>query len=523
MKPPGIVEKLDDAINPIVVKELRQAVRSRFVVAVILMFLILQLAYLGIHLTIAGLNGWLDTIDYQAGRDVFTGFQVVVLATCMLFLPAYAGARLAAERSDVNTDLLFITTLQPRKIISGKLASSVVLAVMIFSACAPFMAFTYFLRGIDLLSIFFVIAIDFLVVLGSVHLMVFLAVIPANRVLKAFLGVIGFAMLVFIFAFTLSGTIMLVQFGLSPMFEDQEFWSVAATMLLDFVGECGLLYTWAVALISAPSANRVLPMRLFMLGFGIASGFAHAFIAYTTRQEDSFQAWLLFMGQLAGLALFIAVNERQSWTPRVSRTIPRNVLLRIPAFFVYSGAAGGVLFGGLLVGIMALGTWLFKIWYAAVTAGPLSSTTDDFFNCLAMVILYVYCYGMTAVLIRSWLLPGLSSVYTWVVMIFLIAFGSLIPFLISALIFLGQWSYNQQFVWLLGNPGAVIYEFSDRHIDEAAFLVFAAAWAGLVTVLSIPWFFRQMRAFRPFEAISVLTPLPSSSDSSSVTMPVTKN
>ena len=522
MKPPGIVEKLDDAINPIVVKELRQAVRSRFVVAVILLFLILQLTFLGIYLTFAGLSGWLDSIDYQAGRDVFTWLQVILLATCMLFLPAYAGARLAAERSEVNTDLLFITTLQPRKIISGKLASSVVLAVMIFSACAPFMAFTYFLRGIDLVSIFFVIAIDFLVVIGSVHLMVFLAVIPANRVLKAFLGVVGFAMLVLIFIFTLVGTISMVQFGLSPMFEDREFWSICATVILDFVGECGLLYTWAVALISAPSANRVLPMRIFMLTFGIVSGVAHAFIAYTTREEEPFQAWILLMGEMAGLALFIAVNERQSWTPRVSRTIPRNVLLRIPAFFFYSGAAGGVLFAGLLVGIMALGTWLFKIWYAAV-GGTLTATTDDFFNCIAIVILYIYCYGMTAILIRSWLMPGLHSIYTWVVMIFLLAFGSLLPLLVSGLLFLGRWNYNEHFVWALGNPGFAIYEFADRHIDEAAFLVFAGCWAGLVTVLNIPWFFRQIRAFRPFEAVSVLTPLPTSSDSSSVTMPVSKN
>jgi len=524
MKPPGIVEKLDDAINPIVVKELRQAVRSRFVVAVILMFLVLQLAFLGIYLTVSGLSGWLDSIDYQAGRDVFTWLQVILLATCMLFLPAYAGARLAAERSEVNTDLLFITTLQPRKIISGKLASSVVLAVMIFSACAPFMAFTYFLRGIDLVTIFFIIAIDFLVVLGSVHLMVFLAVIPANRVLKAFLGVVGFAALVLIFAFTLAGTISLVHFGLSPMFEDRQFWAICFTAVLDFVAECGLLYTWSVALISAPSANRILPMRVFMLVFGILSGLAHAFVAYSTHQEEAFQMWILLMGEMACLALFIAVNERRSWTPRVSRTIPRNVLLRIPAFFLYSGAAGGVLFAALLVGIMALGTWLFKLWYpTALATGPRGSDTDLFFNCMAITVLYVYCYGLTAVLVRSWLMPGLHSVYTWVVMIFLIAFGSAIPVLVSALIFLGRWNYNEHFVWLLGNPGAAIFEFSDRHVDQAAFLVFTAAWAGLVTILNIPWFFRQIRAFRPFEATSVLTPLPTSSDSSSVTMPVSKN
>ncbi|MCI0684808.1 MAG: hypothetical protein L0Y71_22150 [Gemmataceae bacterium] len=522
MKPPGFIEKLDDAINPIVVKELRQAVRSRFVVAVVLLFLLLQLAFLGIYLTIAGLNGWLDTIDYQAGRDVFTWLQVILLATCMLFLPAYAGARLAAERSEVNTDLLFITTLQPRKIISGKLASSVVIAVMIFSACAPFMAFTYFLRGIDLVSIFFVIAIDFLVVLGSVHLMVFLAVIPANRVLKAFLGVIGFAMLLFIFGMTLAATISLVHFGLSPMLENREFWSICATVVLEFVGECGLLYTWAVALISAPSANRILPMRVFMLAFGLISGLAHAFIAYSTQQEEPFQSWILFMGQMTGLALFIAVNERQSWTPRVSRTIPRNPLLRVPAFLFYSGAAGGVLFAGLLFGVMALGVWLFKLWHPLPVAPVMGTITDEMFNCMAVVLLYIYCYGMTAVLVRSWLMPGVQHVYTWVVMLFLIALGSLAPFLVSALIFMGGWNYHEHFVWVLGNPGFAIYEFVDRKLDETAYVYFAGAWAALVTLLNVVWFFRQMRAFRPFEASHAPTVLPAGSDSSSVTLPVSK-
>src|SRR6266496_2721146 len=239
MKSAGFLEKIDDAINPIVVKELRQAVHSRFVVAVVLMFLIIQILFLGIYLTAAGIGGRLESIDFQAGRTVFTVLQAILLGTCMLFLPAYTGARLAAERSEVNTDLLFITTLQPRKIISGKLASAAILAILIFSACAPFMAFTYFLRGIDLVSIFFVVAMDFFVVLGSVHLMVFLAVIPANRVLKAFLGVIGFAALLLIFGMALQGTILLALEGIAAMIENREFWAICGSIFVGYVGMCG--------------------------------------------------------------------------------------------------------------------------------------------------------------------------------------------------------------------------------------------------------------------------------------------
>src|SRR5262249_44895141 len=50
MKSLGILAWLDDGLNPIVVKELRQAVRSRFVVAVLLLFLLLQVLYIGVYL-----------------------------------------------------------------------------------------------------------------------------------------------------------------------------------------------------------------------------------------------------------------------------------------------------------------------------------------------------------------------------------------------------------------------------------------------------------------------------------------
>ena len=52
-----------------------------------------------------------------------------------------------------NVDLLFISTLKPRAIMAGKLQSAVILVLMVFSACAPFMTFTYLLRGLDMPTI----------------------------------------------------------------------------------------------------------------------------------------------------------------------------------------------------------------------------------------------------------------------------------------------------------------------------------------------------------------------------------
>ncbi len=525
MKPPGFFERIDDAINPIVVKELRQAVHSRFVVAVLLLFLLIQLVFLGCYLTFAGIGGRLDQIDYQAGRDVFTWLQVILLATCMLFLPAYTGARLAAERSEVNTDLLFITTLQPRKIISGKLASSVLIAVLIFSACAPFMAFTYFLRGIDLPSIFLVVLIDFLVVIGSVHLMVLLAVVPTNRVLKAFLGVLGFAILMFIFVMTLTGTISMVQMGAVPDLGDREFWSYAGPGLIAFAGLCGLIYTWSVALISAPSANRTLPMRVFMLAYTLVSAALFGYICVATNHDEPAQMWMLIIGFLIFFALLIAINERERWSPRVARTIPRSWLLRPFAFVLYSGAAGGLLFAGVLMAIQTAGYLLFQAYYPMVATPRWTSLADAFYRVLGIVLLYIYCYGMTAVLLRNWLFRNIPANLTWVLFLLLMGLGSLLPWLVSVLTLLGTWNYMEHYVYLFGNPGAAAFELGERGLAAPSaqnFLMFALVWAATVTVLNLPWLFRQVRAFRPYDASgATVVPVPADS-SSSVTLPVSR-
>src|SRR5690348_12129733 len=155
-----ILDRFDDLLNPIAVKELRQAVKSRIVMSAMMLFLLIQLAILLLTLWFDDQPS-ADLVNLEAGRSIFQILQGFLLGTCMLLVPVYAGIRLAAEHSDTNVDLLFISTLRPRGIIAGKLQASVVLILLIFSACAPFMTFTYLLRGIDIPSIVVILSLDF--------------------------------------------------------------------------------------------------------------------------------------------------------------------------------------------------------------------------------------------------------------------------------------------------------------------------------------------------------------------------
>src|SRR5260370_26735839 len=305
MESQGSMEKIEDALNPIVVKELRQGVQSRFVVAVLLLFLLLQVVFMGIFLVVWSIGGQLESTAFQAGRTVFAVLQGILLATCMIFIPAYTGMRLAAERSDVHVDLFFITTLRRRAIIAGKFVAAILLAILIFSACMPFMAFTYFLRGIDLPSIFFVIGIDFLVVTVTVMLAIFLAVVPANRVLKALLGLIGLVAGVIIFNGALMGTIEVIETGLAGVLGNRQFRTSCLTVVIGTVGSIGLMFTWSVGLLSPPSANRTFPMRLWVMLFWLIAGAAMTYFSVQLGDEWPLAIWIFSMCPLLSLCLLV--------------------------------------------------------------------------------------------------------------------------------------------------------------------------------------------------------------------------
>src|SRR5205823_2409124 len=122
------LKSLGDRVNPIVVKEVRQAVNSRLVSGCVLLLLGVQLAVMVLMLTGRRMPGDSD-LDTRAGRDVFTFVQGILLGACMLLIPILTGGRLAVEKSDTRVDLLFITSLSPRAILAGKLAAATALAL----------------------------------------------------------------------------------------------------------------------------------------------------------------------------------------------------------------------------------------------------------------------------------------------------------------------------------------------------------------------------------------------------------
>lgn len=508
MSSASVMDKLDDMLNPIVVKELRQAVKSRIVMAALMLFLLVQLSILLLNLSF-GSPRTVETVNFHAGRQIFLILQDILLGTCMLLVPAYAGVRLSAEHSDTNVDLLFISTLCPRGIIAGKLEASIVLILLIFSACAPFMTFTYLLRGIDIPSILIVLALDFLVVLLSTQGAIFLGAVPANTGLKLFLGLFALGVLASLFGSTMEFSNELMNLGVGSRLDSVEFWLIAAAVVIALLATVGLLFTWSVAIVSPPSTNRALPVRLYTLGFWLITGLLAAFSTRRFRIPAPVYIWEWVIVMLLCAQILVAINERERWGMRVKRTIPGRWWLRGPAFLLYSGAAGGVLFAVLLMALTL--SLVGEVMHSWVDSSSLLGHSEMIIgqrNRLALVLiaLYTFDYCMLAVWLRNVLLPGrIKAGNTWMLALTLWGLGLSLPW---PLLFLFQ---NEELRmgqidpwWQISNPfSTVLTCVLESHADSVAFrnqcLVFLSGLAIALLLGCSPWIVRQASRFRPIQ------------------------
>ena len=500
----GLIDRMDDWVNPIVVKELRQAVKSRVITSLLLLFLGIQLVIMGMVLALQGASS-----QGSNGAEIFLVLHAIMLGTCMVLIPAYAAVRMRNERSETNVDLLYISTLKPTSIIAGKLFSALVLAMLIFSCCAPFMTFTYLMRGLDMPTILVVFWIDLLAVIASTQIALFLSSMHAPSALKTVLMVLAAIYMVYMFAALVAMTAFLIQQGI-PLALDSEFLAVMGVTTLGVVLGTGLLFCWSVGLISPPSANRALAGRIFLVSsvvlmgaacLGVTLYFSRGSLGRDLRIPVTF--WMAVSVLLFCLQILISVNERESWGHRVARTIPRSGLLRLLAFLFYSGSAGGVLLSVVGIGLVLLGWTSFEH-----LAPSVYGETEVVFSVFTAIALYTYCYSMTAVLVRSYLFPSkIGTGVTWVVVLLVLGLGTTIPWFF-ALLTTSPGMYSNQFAWwMLPNPFGPLFELEVRginHENVAIRFLFLAIWATLVTGGALPWAMQQFSRFhRPMPRVTL--------------------
>src|SRR3954469_3974489 len=144
-----LLDGIGDRLNPILVKEARQAMKSRQFVVTFALLLIGGWAW-----TVLFIAAGIPAIYYSpVGPALLHGYFLVLSVPLLIVVPYAAFRSLAGEWEDGTFELLSITALSARQIVSGKLASAVLQMMVYYSALAPCIAFTYLLRGIDIVTV----------------------------------------------------------------------------------------------------------------------------------------------------------------------------------------------------------------------------------------------------------------------------------------------------------------------------------------------------------------------------------
>ena len=474
----GLLARLDDAINPIMVKELRQAVRSRFVTALLFLFLFAQLAI--VALVLSSNQG--SELRPGLGRDLFSVLHSAILFTCMVGLSVYTSVRLFAERGMEGLDLLYVTALSPRAIVRGKLSAAFVLTLLLYSASLPFVAFTYLLRGVGLGDIFLVLGLGLLAVMDGVALALASAALGGGRLLRVLAGLVALGFLLIGYGMVQVFLLMLLEPNALVALD----LTVAIGLVLGGLVLGGWLYTLAVAMLSPPSANRARGPRIY--GLAVLAITGGLLLVSDGLDSDWWEFWQWVWAIVVGIACLVASSGPERPSLRIARGIPRNPVRRLLAFPFTSGAAGGLLWAGLVTALL--------LTIATVGAGfrGLSSQIADETGEVAVFVLYCLAYALTAIFLRRTLLRRLGADKTWVLMLVLLAIGSaVVPILALVLIPNGQAENSP--LWLITSPIAMTH-----HSATELTLIVAVSWTLLGLAVNARWLAGQWRAFRPLAA-----------------------
>ena len=253
-------------------------------------------------------------------------------------MPFYAGLRLSLERNDANIDLLFITTIRPAGIIRGKYFSAMALTLLIFSACMPFMVLTYLLGGVDLPTIFLLLAISYAVCAVANALGICTGAVSGSWLFRC-LAAGGVAICL---CYLGSGVIAAIM-GLLMRGRWLDMGARRRGRVLGSPWHPGVSggrrHRPALRPLGGPVepklSNRMLIPRLYLVSSWLVTGGMAAAWSWFNGDIWPVGSWMIGGGIVWIITAVAAMSEREAWTtPRSPHHPPQSALAgrRIPAF-----------------------------------------------------------------------------------------------------------------------------------------------------------------------------------------------
>ncbi len=402
------IEWAGEFLNPLLVKEVRQSLKSRQFS--ITFTAVLCLSWLW---SIAGILRLGPEVAYGAnGPEMFFGYYLILAFPLILIVPYSAYRSLIAEREDNTYELVAITTLRPRQIVAGKLGSAVAQMAVYFSAVAPCLAFTYLLRGIDVPTICFILFYTFLASLGFSLCTLLLATIAKEKHWQVMLAVLIIVFLFYAFLGASDFCRVRLRFSRLP-FTTTDFWIQNLAFLSFYLSSFALLYLAAAAQLTFTSENRSTPLRRAMLVQQLLwigwFGYAATVMIFENRGARAVLGitWSVALA-VAGIYWFVMGSfmsgEAIELSPRVKRRLPVSTLGRAFLTWFNPGPGTGYLFAVSNIWVMGI-LAMFAVWYSehigggSIAGAP--AAAQQTVGILLLISYFTFYLGLGSLVLRA--------------------------------------------------------------------------------------------------------------------------
>ncbi|MEM0925991.1 MAG: ABC transporter permease subunit [Planctomycetota bacterium] len=311
-------ERFGDLINPILVKETRQALKSRQFVITFSLILFAALAW-----TIAGSISLMPQIyTSPSAQRMMTGYYAVLALPMLLVVPLAAYRSLESEIDDGTLELLSISTLSPWQIVLGKLASASLQMMLYLITLFPCLAYAYTLRGVDLPTT--LLLIGALALTGILLTVIGLFLAPLARARTGRIATLLALIFLLIIAEYGIGAVAigLIWYG-NPLPPANLLFCVFASIAIS-VALGHLLLTTTAAQLTPETENRSTAVRLSLLCFSatVVVAMTLGMLVLEANGIPVYVCGTILLALLWILSGSMIVGERNTMTPRIRRELP---------------------------------------------------------------------------------------------------------------------------------------------------------------------------------------------------------
>ena len=462
---------LIERTNPILVKEVRQALRGRYFMIVFWLTLTAATVSGSIILMMQG------TDPGDASGIVFFQFMFGCLSVAAnVFVPFSAFLALGSEWDENTHDLLVLTNLRPGQIIMGKLLASGIQLLLFYAALGPFLAFSFLLQGVDLGVAGWALATTLLTSLALSALAIALSSITPLKFVRVFLLAFLTAGLTVTAGWLIAPWAM---FLMEPGITQEPFF--LSSMLGTYTALLALIafsIAFAAARMAHPEENRSTALRV-LTSVVVCAGIG--WMIYGYAEVGYFEFLFAAVGFGSALVMFLGTlfaTEPETLGRRVRLQVPRRPVVGLLLSPWFPGGGRGYVF---LLGHLALILGAAYWTPILVSGGSTLTGAADWRTAILVLPIFVALWVGVPSLIFSSLAPQLHwrVAARFAVPVFGFA-GVFLPMLLGFLIGAKDVFHGEH----PGNPGWVIAQV----FDDGGFLpLLGVGLLALLVVLLNGW------------------------------------